>query len=362
MKSAKNVKRANVLSVFNVVFLTFSFCAMPLFAGGKSESKTPKPGDPGTIAVVDAAGRELTIQRPVERVVVLDTGPYEILAALGVLDRVVGNHQSLDGSPLYPELAGLPVVATNSEINFERIAELQPQVVISSVRAHGVVTDEEALKGFNIIDIKLNLRNPELMSDEVLLLGKIFDREEQAQTLVSFYRKWQNFINARLKNVPQSGRPTVFVEYHAGDFKTGAPHSRFYHQVVLAGGNNIAVDLFEEPQVDAEWVAQQNPDFFIREASGMGYTAKNDDNAKSIYREIMNRTALFRVNAIRNNHLYLVSVDMYSRPGYIAGVSYLAKWFYPELFEDFNPEEVHKEYFELFHPGREYRGIWTYHE
>jgi iron complex transport system substrate-binding protein len=293
---------------------------------------------------------------------VLDTGPYEILAALGVLDRVAGNHQGLNGSPLYPELAGMPVVATHSEINFELIAELQPQIVISSVRAHGVVTDEEALRGFNIIDIKLNLRNPELMSDEVLLLGKVFDREEKARELVNFYSKWQRFIDDRLKNVPQSGRPSVFVEYHAGDFKTGAPNSRFYQQVVLAGGNNIAVDLFEEPQVDAEWVAQQNPDFFIREASGIGYDAKNDDDAKSIYREIISRPALSRVNAIRNGHLYIVSVDMYSRPGYIAAVSYMAKWFYPELFADFDPEAVHKEYFALFHPGREYRGVWTYHE
>jgi iron complex transport system substrate-binding protein len=200
------------------------------------------------------------------------------------------------------------------------------------------------------------------MSDEVVLLGKILDREEKAQELAMFYHKWQKFIDDRLRNVPQSSRPTVFVEYHAGDFKTGAPHSRFYHQVVLAGGNNIAVNLFEEPQVDAEWVAQQNPDFFIREASGMGYTAKNNDNAQSIYREIMGRTALSRVNAIRNNQLYLVSVDMYSRPGYIVGVSYLAKWFHPELFADFNPEDVHKEYFKLFHPEREYGGVWIYHE
>jgi iron complex transport system substrate-binding protein len=362
MKSTENVKRAKFLSVVNVVLLVFSFCATPLFAGGKTESKAPVLGDLETIAIIDAAGRELAVPHPVERVVVLDTGPYEILAALGVLDRVVGNHQGLNGSPLYPELAGLPVVATNSEINFELIAELQPQVVISSVRAHGVVTDEDALKGFDIIDIKLNLRNPELMSDEVLLLGKVFGREEKARELVNFYVKWQSVIGDRLKNVPQNERPTVFVEYHAGDFKTGAPHSRFYHQVVLAGGNNIAINLFEEPQVDSEWVAQQNPDFFIREASGMGYTAKNDDSAKSIYREIMSRPALSRVNAVRNNHLYLVSVDIYSRPGYIVGVSYLAKWFYPELFADFDPQTVHKEYFELFHPGREYGGVWTYHE
>ncbi|AEF84039.1 periplasmic binding protein [Treponema primitia ZAS-2] len=353
------MKHRKIIGVVAMVLLVTLAGGM-VYAGGKRESDPSTAAN--TVTITDAAGRQLTISQPVERVVILDTGPFEVLAALGVLDRVVGNHKSLEGSPLYPELAGVPVVATNSEVNFELLAQLQPQVVISSVRAHGVVTDEEALSGFNIVDIKLNLRNPDLMKEEILLLGKVFDREEKAREIAAFYDQYESFITGKVRNIPAEKRPQVFVEYHAGDFKTGAPNSRFYQQVVLAGANNIAVDLVEEPQVDGEWVARMNPDFFIREASGFGYTVENTDSAKSIYGEIKNREALRRTNAIVNNQLYLVSIDIYSRPGYIVGVSYLAKWFYPDLFSDFNPEQVHREYMTLFHPGREFRGLWTYNE
>jgi iron complex transport system substrate-binding protein len=349
--------KTRVLTIF-MIALTAHYA----FAAGVSQSgSAPRPGD-DRITITDAAGRVLGIRRPVERVVILDTGPFEVLAALGVLDRVVGNHQSLNGSPLYPELAGLPVVATNSEINFELLAELQPQVVISSVRAHGVVSDEEILSGFDITDIKLNLRNPDLMKEEILLLGRVFDREEKAGELAAFYDRYETLIGSRVRNIPDRERPRVFVEYHAGDFKTGGPNSRFYQQVILAGGNNIAADLIEEPQVDPEWVAEMNPDFFIREASGFGYAVDNTNNAQSIYREIKSRKALENTGAIQNNRLYMLSVDIYSRPGYIVGVSYLAKWFYPQLFADLNPEQVHREYMELYHPGMAFKGLWTYHE
>ncbi|MDR2485792.1 MAG: ABC transporter substrate-binding protein [Treponema sp.] len=346
-----------------IAFLAIAaLAAGNIYASGthSSGSASAKPAD--TITITDSAGRAITLRRPVGRVVLLDTGPFEIFSAFGILDRVVGNHHSLQGNPLYPELAGLPTVATNSEINFELLAELQPQAVISSVRAHGVITDEESLAGFDIKDIKLNLRNTDLMKEEITLLGTIFDKEEKAREIVAFYNKYENLIAGRIKTIPEDQRVTVFVEYHAGDFKTGAPRSRFYQQIILAGAYNIASNLTEEPQVDPEWVAEMNPDFFIREASGFGYTVTDTAGAKAIFEEIKKREALQTVKAIKNNNVYLISVDIYSRPGYIVGVSYLAKWFYPELFKDLDPEQVHKEYMSLFHPGREFRGLWTYHE
>src|SRR5699024_7587169 len=120
----------------------------------------------------------------------------------------------------------------------------------SSVRAHGVVNEQEHLQGFNIQDVKLNLRNPDYIKDEVLLLGKIFDKEEKAQQLVDFYEKYEEFIASRLEELAPEDQKTIFVEYHAGDFYTGAPDTRFFEQTVLAGATNIASSLTGELQVD----------------------------------------------------------------------------------------------------------------
>lgn len=341
-----------------LTLFTILICIGLLLAGCGTTEQDSATGE--GITITDSTGRTVFIEQPVERVAILDNGTAEILKALGVIDLLVGNHQSVADHPMYPELQDVPVVATHSEINYEKLAEVQPQIVFSSVRAHGVVDEQEHLQGFNIKDVKLNLRNPDLMKEEVLLLGKIFNIEEKAQELVDFYNKHEQYIQSRVDQVPLEDRPTIFVEYHSGDFKTGAPDSRFYQQTILAGAVNIASSLSGEPQVDAEWVAENDPDVFLREASGFGYDITSYDHASMMYQEIVDRPALVNTTAVQDQAVYLVGVDIYSRPAYIIGVSYLAKWLYPELFEDFDPQQVHQEYFELFHPGTPYDGIWTY--
>lgn len=333
----------------------------------QTESEGPEgPDAPAedTVTITDDSGQTLTIAQPIEKVVLLDTGPFEVMDAFGKLDLVAGNHQSIAENELYAEISDLPVVATHSEINYEMIAELQPQVVLSSVRAHGVVTDDENLSGFDIKDIKLNLRNPDTMRGDITMLGEVFDCQDKAAEIVAFYDKWENFISDRVGQLTDEERVKVFVEYHSGSFKTGAPDSRFYSQVVLAGGINIAKDLTvgDEPEVSAEWVAEMNPDVIIREASGLGYNATSTDAAKEIYDELISRDGLSMTKAVQDGNVHLVGVDVYSRPGYIVGTCYLAKWFYPELFEDFDPADVLEEYFELFHPGKELKGVWVYDE
>lgn len=249
------------------IFITVLLC-MGLLAAGctQSDQNTDVATEASSITITDSARRTVTMDQPIERVAILDNGTIEILKALGVMDRLVGNHSANVGNPLYPEVQEMPVVATYAEVNYEKLAEVRPQVVFSSVRAHGIVDEQEHLQGFNIKDVKLNLRNPELIKDEVLLLGKIFNKEEKAQELVDFYNQYKQLIASRVEQVRPEDRLTVFVEYHAGDFHTGGPSSRFYEQTILAGAVNIASSLSEEPQVSAEWVTEQNPDVIIREA------------------------------------------------------------------------------------------------
>jgi len=315
-----------------------------------------------TVTVTDTAAQTLEIDLPVERVAILDSGTADVLRALGVLDRLVGNHQAVVEDSFFAEIADVPAVATHSEISFEALAEAQPDLVISSTRAHGVVTDNEILAGLDIVDLKLSLRQPELMKQEVALLGQIFQVEERAQELIDFYDRWETEIAQRLEGVTDEERPRVFVEYHAGDYATGGPGSRFYEQVVLAGGNNLSVDIDGEVQVDPEWVAEQDPDVILREvsASTLGYDVTSTDEAEQVRDEIMSRPVIDATTAVRNGAVYLVPTNIYSRPAYIIGVLYLAKWLYPDRFDDLDPDEIHREYVETFHPGIEHQGIWAY--
>src|SRR5699024_9382808 len=113
--------------------------------------------DGDSVEVTDAAGHQVSVDLPVGGVAILDRGPAEILSAFGMMDHLVGIHESLEGDPLYHEAQDKPVVATWSEVNFEALAMTEPDVVLTSVEGgHGTITDDEHLQSFDIVDVKTN--------------------------------------------------------------------------------------------------------------------------------------------------------------------------------------------------------------
>ena len=370
-----------------VTLLVFAIMATTLFGCSSSNTPTTQPtdniqsqppssppvsdptpsqttSDAEQITVIDDAGHEANLTPPITRVVVVDSGPGAALSALGVTELIVGNHTSLTNA-LFDTIADVPVVATNSEINYEAIAEAEPQLVISATSHHGFISEGDHLDDFGIEFIALDLRTPSRMRDDFRLLGKVFQKEAEAQKVIDFYDKYQSLIDERLAGVAEEDRPTVFLEMHAGAYHTGSPESQFYQQIELAGGRNVADDLADNPladdvEVSAEWVAEKNPDYIVRETSPLRYTATTADDAIVIYDEIMARPGLATVTAIKEGNIFMIGNDIFSRPGYIVGICYLAKEFHPDLFEDLDPDAVLAEWFELAYPGKPVGGVWTY--
>lgn len=327
-----------------------------------TESSSVEPS-PKVTEVVDALGRTVEVPNPVRRVAILDRGPAEVLSGLGVMDTVVAVHQSLDGDPLYPDMKSVPVVATWSEVNLEAVAQVQPDLLISSVEGgHGVISDDDRLAGFGIVDFKVNLRDPRTISDEVLALGTAFGKQERARHLVDFYARYTKLIAERVAAVPERDRPRVFLQTHPGLLNTGGSDSAWYEQIPLAGGVNIAADLSGLLQVDAEWVAKQDPDVIVIEGSTLGLDAADGSstNAPDLRDEVLSAPGLRDTVAAQSGRVYVLPIDLISRPGYIVGEIYLAKILYPDLFADIDPASVHGEFLALFHPEVAYSGSWVY--
>lgn len=346
-------------------FARYVAVTVALVTTGCSSSSGPSTGagSDGSITVTDASGREVTVPRQVERIAVLDRGPAEIITALGLGDKLVGIHESIDGDALYPDLQGLPTVATWSEVNLEAIAEAEPQVVISSVEGgHGAVTDSSQLERFDIVDIEVNLRDPRTMSDEIEMLGKAFDRSERAAELVAFYDHWLAEIANGLGGLADADRPSAFLQTHPGLLNTGGADSAWFDQVEIAGARNISAALQGLPEVDGEWVTEQNPDFIIIEGSELGFDAESadDTDAPALRDEVTGAPGLRETTAVTRDQVYVLPIDLVSRPGYIVGEAYLAKILHPDRFADLDPTQVHADYLELFHPGVTLTGTWVY--
>jgi iron complex transport system substrate-binding protein len=109
---------------------------------------------------------------------------------------------------------------------------------------------------------------------------------------------------------------------------------------------------------------EQDPDsiivasYFVKE--GFGYTVLNDTIAWESLRTVVESDILNQTRAAREGKIYILGYYGTASGGQDPiGAAYLAKRFYPDLFQDLDPSQLQKEYFEewLSIPNR---GLWAY--
>lgn len=324
--------------------------------------ETPEESSHKTLNITDSTGRNISIALPVERVVTLTTESAEVMRAIGAEDKIVGVSKYVaDNKPLWGELASKPVAGSVFSPNYEAIAELRPDVVI----AYGRWSEdlEEKLAPFGITVVHLDFYKSKTLRREIQTLARIMGKEQRAVQLIDFYDRYERLITSRIKTIPPEERVRVYIEGYQ-DYHSAGRNTGWAQQTTLAGGINLAENLIGEyPEVSAEWVLKENPDVIVKAVSGskkiFGYTINDTEQARQLQEKIMSRSGWNTINAVKNKRVYLLSGDLISGPRYIIAVAWLAKQFYPHIFKDLNPQEIHREYMETFQ-GIQYHGVWAY--
>ena len=75
--------------------------------------------------------------------------------------------------------------------------------------------------------------------------------------------------------------------------------------------------------------------------------------------QVSNRTGWADIDAVKDSRVYVLDGETGASCRGVVGVCYCAKWFYPEIFKDLNPDGINREYFEKW-LGASYEGIWAY--
>lgn len=348
-----------------VIFGAFLVVAVAA-AGCAEEEEGPPPAEEGTITIVDSAGREVTVVQPLERVVVLASQPAEVIAALGAQDKVIGiteNHVLRD--PITRVVyEGRPSVGEILAPSVERILELEPELVISigawaGAREAALSLDEQ-LKPHDIPVALIDcLPDPDAIRRDAMTLGKVFQREQRAQEYVDFFQEHLDLVAERTQALEPAERVRAFMDvmdYTVTDWG--------HEMVVAAGGTDIAADIdVPSATVSSEWVLERNPEVIVARAMPpnlLGYGVSTDEGAKGEWQEIMDRPGWELIDAVKNERVYLLAFEICSAPRAPIGILYMAKWSYPDLFEDLDPGQVHSDFLERFFGFEEYEGIFAY--
>ena len=238
------------------------------------------------------------------RIVSLIPSLTEDLFAIGAGPNVVAVSAYTD----YPPAAAkLPVVASFTSIDAEKIVRLHPDVVIG-IPAQARLVADVARTGVRV----------ELIDDEtydqlftaLARVGEIAGREREATALAARLRA----RTAELTRALPPDRPSVFVVLETNPIVTTGDKSYIAHLIGLAGGVNAAGDLAEAyPRFSAEALLARDPDVLVADTLG-GLPAVLDTPPWNALR------------AVREHRVYVLhDADMLERPGprYNDGLAWL---------------------------------------
>ena len=349
----KIYKKLSLFLSLVLVVIGIVGCNSTIDKDGKTESKE-------TQKIVDTYGRYIDVPKDVKSMVILNSGVYDLVCALGSSDKIVG---VTDTTKLLPNDSKKEVLGTWKEPNVEKILEIKPDVVFGYqkyMKPELAKQIEEA----KIALVYLDAYKAENMASEISTLGLILGKEKEANEYLGYLNKYSDLIQERVEKIPEDKRVKVYWEGYS-DYSTVSKGTGGDSLITAAGGINIAgAEPVEYPKISDEWVIEKNPSVIVKVTSSkkpvLGLGIEKDDKVKSAYESLVSRTGWNQLDAVKNGKTHMISNEIATSPqGSVIGSLYLAKWLYPDKFEDVKPEEIHKEMLEKFYKV-EPKGIWTY--
>jgi len=316
-------------------------------------------GDEKELTVADSIGRNVTVKMPVTKLIALGSYRTEAARILGADDEMVGVSSDIkDLKYYYPDLAEKPAVGTWSAPDTEAIVKLLPDIIITSANLDRATKLEDSIKAAKIAVLGLDFYRDNIMRSEMLTLGFLLDRNEQAAKYLSWRAGYEQQIRDKVSSVKEEDRPRLFMEW--GTKNTNSEISSYGKGssgdsvCKFTGGVNIAADLPEYPKVDSEWILKENPDVIVKSlapSAGSAGWNSTEEAAGILQKYIEGRPGWSNLDAVKNSRIYLISTEIAWGPDAIVGDAYYAKWLNPTL--DIDPEKIYSEYLETF-MGLEY--------
>ncbi len=315
-------------------------------------------GKEAKLTVVDSADRVVTVNEPVERIVVTDDNQAEFIRLLGAEMKVVGIERSIPERGYFPVMSDKPQVGNQwSGLNYELILELNPDLVIA-LPSPAPIEPVEKLEELGITVVCVDSIDFDKRANVIMLLGYILGEKDRALEYIEWREGKLSTIRERLKDVAEEDKPKVLFKDTAfrGVFGKDYVMSK---TLEMAGMKNICPG--RNMEFDPEWVIKTNPDIILLgdwENEFVGYKIDSSARAAEDIKEETEIPGFENITAVKNGDVYEIDYMLLGTRGDI-GVFYLAKVAYPEKFKDIDPVEIHREYFENW-LRVDYQGIFFY--
>jgi iron complex transport system substrate-binding protein len=297
-----------------------------------------------TVTLIDFTGHQVELSAPVTKTVSLSAAASEILWALDEGKSMVGRSTSSNFPPM---IESLTVAGKHSNSpDLELIMELEPELVIADTMLSE--EDRKVLEEDGIAVVVERFIDPNRTLLVIENLGRALGKEERASELAGQLKGYHDLIKERTSGMSLEDRPAVFFEWLGKPYHSASNGTSYDNFIDFAGGVNIAAnESVDYPDVSPEWVIEKDPDVILHIlGSSKDYTEKELEQWRD---EIISRPELQNSRAVKEGRVYVLSGTVATGIRSAIGELYLAKWFYPELFEDTDPGVEHEKLIQEFY-------------
>ncbi|OEH93991.1 cobalamin-binding protein [Bacillus solimangrovi] len=264
------------------------------------------------------------------RIISICPSNTELAAYLGLTDQLI----AVDDYSDWPEqVQTLPRVGKDLDIDMEKVASLQPDLVLASLSVPGMEKNIEGLKKRGIRYIILNPSTLNEIGNDLLTVGKHTNKEDRAKEVKAQYDAFLD--KYRDKSAQVKDRPNLYWEWWPKPIFTPGKHNWLTEISELAGGQNLFASE-DKDSVQTTWtdVFNREPDHIC-----LAWVGISTDKIKPEL--IKQRPDWYKLNAVKEERIHVLEEPLYCRPSprLLVGLTKLAHLLHPELFPHSEPHD-----------------------
>ncbi len=311
--------RAALIGVLLLALLALplSGCSSPAEeTSADTTAEAVAANDAFPVTITDDAGREVTIESEPMRIVSLAPANTEIVAELGLIDRLVGVTSFCDYPPEVTEIAE---VGDFVGPNIEAVAAVEPDLVLATT---GVQTDViEQLEAIGATVVAVDPQTLDELYDAITMVGEVTGASSEAETVVDEVRSGIDYIS---ELVSQEPAVPCFIEIAQDPLFTAGSGILLDDLITAAGGTNVVT---EQGYVaySLEQLLEDDPEVYLATLGSM-----SDPSA------LKSRPGFEALSAVKNDRVAVLDDNLVSRPGprVAEGVGLIAVALHPDLFAE----------------------------
>ncbi|MCF3642791.1 ABC transporter substrate-binding protein [Rhizobium sp. TRM95111] len=322
------------------------------------------------LTVTDAIGRTVTI--PAEpKAVLLGSGfnlvalslihPHPVSLLAGWANDMKGDNPEIYARfrERFPAIEDVPMIGDgNGALSFETILTLKSDLAILANWQAETEPGKRAiayLEEIGVPTVVVDFNSDALAGtpEGMRLLGRILNREEQANAFADFYDARIRRIRERVAAHPEPG-PTVLMDAFPNPDRCCYAYGvgGLGEFIAITGSRNVAETNLPRPGgiVSAEYVIAADPDVYIATASPGGtYSSFSigpgvpEAEARETLARVIEGPILANLKAVREGRVHGLWNFFNTVPLNVLAAEAFARWLRPELFADVDPAETLKE-------------------